>query len=300
MYVVMELIFLGTTCMTPTKERNHAATLLLFHGDGILVDCGEGTQRQMKMADLKLTKVTKVLISHWHGDHVLGLPGLMQSLGAAGYSETLEIYGPEGTEKKVKELLNVYEFYSRINYSVKDVKEGVFIDKKKYKIEALPLEHGIRTLGFRFVEKDRRRIKLPFTKKLGIPEGPLLGKLQAGKDISFRGKKVTPDEATYIVHGKKLAFVCDTVLTKNAYRLAEGADLLVSEAAFTSELEEKALEYKHMTAQQAALIANKANVKKLILTHFSTRYKDTSDLLEDAKNVFKEVSCAYDLMKVKI
>lgn len=296
----MQLVFLGTSCMTPTKERNHTATLLLFENEGILVDCGEGTQRQLRIADIKLTKITRILISHWHGDHVLGLPGLMQSMGASDYNATLNIYGPEGTMKRIGEMLKPYVFYNKIEFSVHEVEEGTFLDEEKFSLEAKPLEHGIPTLGYNFIEKERRKINLSYIKKIGIPEGPLLGKLQDGKSITFRGKHVMPEDATFAVKGKKISFISDTVLTKNCYELAKDADVLVCEAAYASALEEKAAEYGHMTAKQAAQIASQAGVKKLILTHFSARYKDTAELEEDAKTVFPNVSCAFDLMKIKI
>jgi ribonuclease Z len=296
----MQLVFLGTTCMTPTKERNHIATLLLYEKEGILIDCGEGTQRQLKLADVKLTKVTKILISHWHGDHVLGLPGLMQSLGASDYNRTLDVYGPVGTTERVNAMLKPYVFYNKIDFKVHECEEGIFVDEEKYQLEARRLEHGIQTLGFSFIEKDRRKINLAVTKKVGIPEGPLLGKLQDGKSVTFKGKNITPEEATYAVKGKKISFISDTVLCKGCYDLARNADVLVCEAAYTSALEEKAAEYRHMTAKQAGLIASQSNIGRLILTHFSARYKDTSELEEDAKQVFQNVSCAFDLMKVKI
>ncbi|MFH1510106.1 MAG: ribonuclease Z [Candidatus Woesearchaeota archaeon] len=296
----MQLAFLGTTCMTPTKERNHIATLLLYNEEGILVDCGEGTQRQLKLADIKITKVTRILISHWHGDHVLGLPGLIQSLGASDYNKVLHIYGPKGTHDRVEVMIKPYVFYSKVDFKVHDITEGIFLETEKFKIEARNLEHGIITLGYTFIEKDRRKINLTFTKKAGIPEGPLLGKLQDGKTITFKGSQISPEDATYTVKGKRVAFISDTMLCKGCYDLAKDSDLLVCEAAYASNLEEKATEYKHMTAKQAALIASQSNVKRLVLTHFSARYKDTSEIEEDAKTVFENVSCAFDLMKIKL
>jgi len=296
----MQLVFLGTSCMTPTKERNHTATLLLYEDEGILVDCGEGTQRQIKMADIKLTKITKILISHWHGDHVLGLPGLIQSLATSDYSKTLEIYGPTGTRQRVEDMMRPYVFYAKLDFKVFDATPGIVLDAEKFYIEAKELEHGILTLGYNFIEKNRRKINLAFIKKIGIPEGPILGKLQDGKSVEWKGRKITPEEATHVIQGKKITFISDTVLTKNCYELARDADLLVCEAAYTSGLEEKAIEYKHMTAKQAALIASQSNVKKAILTHFSARYKDLAEIEDDAKSVFPNVSCAFDLMKIKL
>ncbi len=296
----MELVFLGTSCMVPTKERNHTSILLTYKSEGILVDCGEGTQRQLKIAGLKPSKITKILVSHWHGDHVLGLPGLIQTLGASEYSGVLEIYGPVGTKAHFKAMFEAFVFDRHYEIKVKEVSSGTVFEDKNFKIIALPLQHGIETLGYAFIEKDRRRINAKAVEKLGIPEGPLLGELQDGSTIMFKGKKVTPEDATTIVKGKKIAFVMDTVPCENAYALAEGSDLLVCEAAYASSLEEKARQYSHMTAREAALLASRSNSKEVILTHFSARYKDTSEILEDAKEVFQEVRCAEDFMKVKI
>lgn len=295
----MELVFLGTSCMIPTKERNHTSIFLSYKTEGILVDCGEGTQRQMKIAGIKPSKVTRILISHWHGDHVLGIPGLIQTLGASDYSQPLDIYGPKGTKEHMKAMFDAFVFDRQFEIRVHEVSGESVIETKDFSIIALPLSHNIETLGYAFIEKDRRRINLAAVKKLGIPEGPLLGKLQDGEQIEFRGKKISPDETTRVVSGKKIAFVMDTVACENAEKLAKGADLLICEAAYASALEDKAAEYKHMTARDAALIASRSGAKELILTHFSARYKDTAEILEDAQEVFSSAKCAYDFMKVK-
>jgi len=296
----MEIIFLGTSCAMPTKKRNHSSIFISYSGEGILFDCGEGTQRQLKIAGIKPTKITKVLISHWHGDHTFGLPGLISTLSTSEYTKILKIYGPAGTKEFVKNMFKSAVFENRINLEIIEVKEGIFYDGKDYQLEAYPLKHKINTLGYRFVEKNKRRINVPFVKKLGIPEGPLLGKLQEGKAITWKDKKISVKEATYVVKGRIVAYIADSVPTKNSLKVAKDADILIAEATYTSELQEKADRYMHMTAKEAGLIANQANVKKLILTHFSTRYKDTHVLEEDARNVFDNVEAAKDFMKVDL
>lgn len=298
---MIEVVFLGTSSMIPTKERNHSAILISFKGNNILVDCGEGTQRQLKMAGLRVSKINKILITHWHGDHVLGLPGLIQTLAAEGYDKVLEIYGPKGTKEKFKYMFKAFEFdQNKIKLDIKDVNKGNFFENEDFVLEALPLEHGIPSLGYNFIEKDRRKIELVKVKKFGIKEGPLLGKLQNGKTIAFKGKKIKPQEVSYVVKGKKISFVSDTLVCKNAYTLAKNADLLICESTYCSDLEEKSKEYYHMTAKQAGSIANRVNVKKLILTHISARYKDLKEIENDAKDIFENVKCSYDFMKVKI
>jgi ribonuclease Z len=298
---MIEIVFLGTSSMVPTKERNHTSVLVSYNGKNILVDCGEGTQRQLKIEGISASKINKILITHWHGDHVLGLPGLIQTLAANDYEKTLEVYGPKGTKDKFKHMFSAFEFdHSRIKIDIIEVSKGKIFEDDDFILEALPLEHGIESLGYNFIEKDKRRIEIQKAEKLGLKEGPLLGKLQEGKIITVNGKKIKPDEVSYVVSGKKISFVFDSLPCKNAYRLAENADVLVCEATYMSELEEKGAEYFHMTAKQAASIANKANAKKLILTHISARYKDAKEVENDAKDFFDNVVCAYDFMRVKV
>lgn len=301
----MQLIFLGTSAMVPTKERNHPAFFLSYKGQGILFECGENTQRQLKIAGISPTKVTKILISHWHGDHVLGLPGLIQTIGSkwieGEQSSKLQIFGPKGTKEHVKHMFKASIFDKKlVDLEIKEIRKRVFLKNKYYRLEAFRLEHGIESLGFRFVEEDKRKINLNFTKRLGIPEGPLLGKLQQNKAIVWKGKKITPEQATYVVEGRKLAYIADTNLCKNCIETAKDADLLICESTYSSDMEEKAEKYKHLTAKQAAQIASQANVKKLILTHFSPRYKSTKEIEEDTKTYFSNVVCAKDFMKIKM
>jgi len=287
--------------MVPTKERNHSSILISYKGNNMLVDCGEGTQRQLKIAGISASKITKILITHWHGDHVLGLPGLIQTMAASDYDKVLEVYGPNGTKEKFKHMFDAFEFdQNKMYIEIKEVRSGVFFENDDFLLETLPLEHGVETLGYNFIEKDKRKIEMKKAKKLGLKEGPMLGKLQDGKSVVIEGKKINPDEVSYIVGGKKISFVSDTLPCKNAYKLSENADLLISEATYKSELEEKGEAYNHMTAKQAAAIANKSNVKELILTHISARYKDGKEVEEDARDVFENVRVAYDMMKVKL
>ena len=197
----MQIIFLGTSCAKPTKERNHTSIFLNYDNEGILLDCGEGTQRQLTIAGIKPTKINKILISHWHGDHVLGLPGLIQTLGLSEYGKTLKIYIPKGTKKYFDNMINSTVFDSKINYEVIEV-SGKFYNGSKYSLESKKLEHGLPTLGYRFVEKNKRKIKINNIQKLGIPEGPLLGELQEGNDIIWKGKKVKSKDVTSLVKGK--------------------------------------------------------------------------------------------------
>jgi ribonuclease Z len=296
----MEITFLGTACMQPTKERNHTAILLSYGSEGILLDCGEGTQRQLKICGFKPSKITKILISHWHGDHVFGIPGLLQTIASSEIDRVIDIYGPKGSKKYIGHMFRGFAERENDNFKMYEIKKKKFFEAEDYYLEAVELEHGIPCLGFNFVEKDKRKIKVEYVKKLGIPDGPLLGELQRGKNVNWKGKTVRADDATFIVKGRKISYISDTMTCENAVKLAKDADILISESSFTSEHKEKADEYKHMTARDAALIANSANAKQLILTHFSQRYKNVSEIEDDAKAVFQNVRLAYDCMKVSI
>jgi len=296
----MQVLFLGTSSMVPTKERNQSGILISYGSEGILIDCGEGIQRQLKIAGIKLTKIHRILISHWHGDHVLGLPGLIQSMSASDYQKTLHVYGPTGTKNFMKKMFEAFIFDRKIDIEIYELKSGRFFENGDFILQVASLEHNITTLGYSFIEKDKRKINVKLIKELGVPEGPLLGKLQSGKDVVWKGKKIKVDKATRVEKGKKITIISDTLPCKGADILAKNSDLLICEATYSSTLEDKAKEYHHMTSKQAAELANRGRVKKLILTHFSARYKNTQELEEDARTYFNNVLSAEDFMKITI
>ena len=291
--------FLGTSCMQPTKERNHSALFFPHDTEGILFDCGENTQRQLKIAGIRPTKITRIFLTHWHGDHVLGLPGLLQTMAAAPYVGTLHVYGPKGSKERFGHMFRAFDFDAKLDLVVHDIEPGVVCDASLFEVHAAMLDHGVPCFGYRWVEKDKRRIKVAAVKKLGIPDGPLLGELQRGRSIEWKGKRVPADELTFLQKGKVIAYVVDAAPCKGAIDLAQGADLLICEAAYANALEDKGEQYKHLTARDAATIARKADAKQLVLTHFSQRYASTEDIEEDAKEIFPDVVCAYDFLKVK-
>ncbi|MEM4264007.1 MAG: ribonuclease Z [Candidatus Woesearchaeota archaeon] len=294
----MQLTILGTSATVPTKERNHSGYLLTYDAEGLLFDCGEGIQRQMKIAGISFSKITKILISHWHGDHILGLPGLLQSMAMHEYTKNLHIYGPPGSEEKFKKLLEAFESSYQIEATMHDIKEGKIIDNKDFYVEAYPLAHGTKCYGYRFIEKDKRRIKMSAVKKLGIPEGPLIGKLQQGQAITVKGKKIMPDMVSTLIKGRVFGYISDTRPNKGCYQIANEADVLLCESTYISDEKAKAEEYKHMTADEAAQIASQANAKKLILTHISARYKDAHVLEAEARTIFDNSFAAKDFMKI--
>tara|TARA_Y100000310_G_scaffold327179_1_gene393138 strand:- start:113 stop:1009 length:897 start_codon:yes stop_codon:yes gene_type:complete len=298
---MIEITILGTACMQPTKDRNHIGILLSYGKEKILFDCGENIQRQLRVAGLKPAKITKLFISHWHGDHVLGIPGLMSSMGADNSSSKLIIYGPKGTKKRIEYLRQAFQSKHMVEYELIEIipteKKAKSLEFNGFSVEVRNLAHGTDCLGYSFVEKDKIRIKPKFVNKF---PGPLLGKLQQGKNIEFKGKKIKSSEATYLVPGKKISIIMDTRPCGNFVKLAQDADLLISEATYLEEHKDKAEEYLHLTAKEAGMLANQANVKRLVLLHFSSRYKEVGLIRDEAQEVFKDVVCAEDLMKFKV
>lgn len=297
----MQVTFLGTTSMFPTKERNHQAVLISHGSENILLDCGEGTQRQLRLAGISPPKITKLLITHWHGDHTLGIPGLIENLSKSEYKKTLEVYGPKHTVKNLQRFIEAHNLRNRINYEVHEIKKACnLFSNDDIEVSAALLEHGTPCIGYLFKEHDKRKMNIEYLKKVGITPGPILAPLQEGKDTLFQGKKIKAKDATFIRPGKKLAFITDTRMCNSCYKLAKDADLLICESTFGSELKDQAKNYYHLTASQAASLAKKYKCKRLILTHFSQRYKDVSVLLEEAKKIFPNVEAAKDFMKISL
>jgi len=293
----MEIVFLGTSSMVPTADRNHQAILLNHKAEHILVDCGEGTQRQFRKAKISPAKLTKLLITHWHGDHVLGIPGLIQTLMANQFTGTLEVYGPRGTKKYFAKMMDAFVMRGdMIDLKIKEVKEGKVCEDRDFIIEAFKLEHG-NCYGYTFIEKDRRKINL---EKHGLKSDPILKDLQQGKDIVWKGKKIKAKDATTLIKGKKVCFVSDTGKSDNIVKFCKNADLMICEATLMHDLKEVAKERNHLTSVQAAGLAKKAKVKKLVLTHFSQRYSNVKSLIKEAKEKFNEVSAAKDFLKISL
>lgn len=286
--------------MVPTKNRNLSGILINYKSENILIDCGEGTQRQMKLAGTSATKITKILITHLHGDHIFGLPGMLQTMASSNYSKTLEIFGPKGTKKYLNFIIKNYINEDKLPIKVKEISPGTFYKSKDFSLQAEKLKHRTYCLGYALVENDKRKINLKYTKKFGLTRHPLLGELQKGKTISFKGKKITPKKGTFIKKGKRIAIILDTMLTNSAIKLAKNSDILICEATFLHDLKDKAKETKHLTAKEAATIAKKAKVKKLFLTHFSQRYKDLKEIEKEAKKTFKNTSLTKDLQTISL
>lgn len=299
----LELTFLGTSSMFPTKNRNHAAVLLRYEGSYNLFDCGEGTQRQMRIAGLSPYKVDNIFLSHWHGDHSLGLGGIIQSMSATKRVENLSVYGPIETEMRVDHVMNTYIFRKTFRVEARDAtcaKETTIMKGENFKVNAINLKHNVPCLGFKFIEDSRRKINLDYLAKFGLKQDKVLGDLQKGKDIIWKGKKITAEKGTIEIPGRTIAYLTDFTMEKKVENFCKGVDTIICEATYSKEDREKLDDRQHISSVEAAELAKKAGAKQLIITHFSQRYNRVDHLLEEAKKIFLNTTAATDFMEVTL
>jgi ribonuclease Z len=297
----IKLLFLGTGSAIPTKRRNHPAMLLSYKENNILVDCGEGTQRQFRIIGENPCKLTHILITHWHGDHVLGLPGLLQTLMLNGYSKTLKIYGPTGTKRMLSLYLSLFVNRAKISIEVFEIERGKVFETEDFVVESEKMNHETPSLAYSFIIKEKTRLDKDKLKKLKLPSSPLIGELRKGKTIEINGKKIDGSKLIYKEEGRKVSFIMDTKINANCEKIAQDSDLLVCESTYSAEEEELASEHFHLTCIQAANIAKKAKVKKLILTHLSQKYEaNNSFILKEAKKIFKNTEIPEDFFKLEL
>lgn len=301
--MLLKITFLGTSGTVPSVERNSPAIFVQFGGHRFLFDCGEGTQRQMMIAKTGFRNLDNIFISHLHTDHFIGLFGLLETMSLNERTKPLNVYAPRA--KVLKALFDVFG-YDMLNYpiNVRELRDGEEVKFDGFKIMAFKTEHIVQSVGYAVIEDERRgkfdRDKAE--KELGIPPGPLYAKLARGESIVWNGKLITPEMVLGEKRrGRKVVYTGDTRPTERTVEVARGADILIHDAAFREELKDWAIESGHSTAKEAAEVAKQAGVKKLILTHISTRYsKDVSPLLEEAKEVFENTTVAEDFLNLEV
>ncbi len=300
----LEVCFLGTSCSTPSVERNLTSTAVKFMGNILLFDCPEGTQRQMMQSKLSYMKVGHIFLSHLHADHILGIPGLVATMAMHDREEPLHIYGPKGSEARIRKAIEVALMRLSFKVECKEVKEGLVLEGEKFRVSCFPIEHGVPALGYLFEEESKKGTFMrKKAEEMGIPPGPLYSRLQKGEEITFGGKKVRPGEVMDYGRGRrgrKIGIVMDTRPSEKIGNFVTGVDLLVHEASFCEDLRGRAEETAHSVAGDVAKIAKKAKVKKLALTHISPRYKEPKEILKEAKKEFRDVFVAEDLQKVGV
>ncbi|MEZ7007786.1 ribonuclease Z [Streptomyces sp. AD55] len=295
---VRELVVLGTASQVPTRHRNHNGYLLRWDGEGILFDPGEGTQRQMLRAGVAAHDLNRICVTHFHGDHSLGLAGVIQRINLDRVPHPVTAHYPRSGQRFFDRLRYATAYRETVGVTEAPVDaDGVLARTPGYTFEARRLSHPVESFGYRLTEPDGRRMLPERLAEHGI-RGPDVGRLR--REGSLGG--VTLDEVSEVRRGQRFAFVMDTRLCEGAYALAEGCDLLVIESTFLDEDEELAVEHGHLTAAQAAGVAREAGVRHLVLTHFSQRYGDPEEFARQARaaGYEGELTVARDLLRVPV
>ena len=300
----LRVVFLGTGGSVPTVARSLPAVLLRRQGEQLMFDCGEGVQRQMVRAKVGFHRKMKIFVSHMHGDHVLGLPGLLQTMALLGRERKLEVYGPEGIGQFLECVRESLQFGLTFSVEIREVcGDGVVCEEEDYTVEAVRSNHVVNSWSYAFVEKPRAgKFHPEKAKALGVPEGELWSRLQRGDSVELADGRVVRSEEVVgsLRKGRKIAYSGDTRPFREFVAFAADADLVIHEATFDDALAEKAEADGHSTPSQAALQAKRAKANKLVLTHISARYADAGLLLEQAQKVFGDVVVAEDFLVLEL
>ena len=298
----MKLVFLGTSGAQPTIDRALSCICLEKNGEILMFDAGEGAQISYIKSGLGWNKKMKIFVTHLHGDHCIGILGLLQTMTLQNRTEPMEIYGPDGIEEFIAANIKVLTFGLSFPVMITAILEECVVDEKTYTVHACEAEHSIPAFSFVFQEKDKPgRFYPDKAKEIGVPEGELWRKLQTGHEVKVGNKTVKPSEVLGEKRpGKKIGISGDTRPTKKLEEFFKNCDYLVFDSTFKDDLKDKAIETFHTTAIEAAQLAKNANVLNLILTHFSARYKDNIELVEEAKKIHGSVIAAKDLLEIKL
>jgi len=298
----MKLVFLGTAGAQPTENRGLACICLEKDGEILMFDAGEGAQVSYLKSGLGWNKKMKIFVTHLHGDHCIGILGLLQTMTLQRRTEPIEIFGPEGIEEFIAANIKILKFGLSFPVMITSIIEEKIVDEETYSIFACKAEHSVLTYSYLFQEKDKPgRFHPEKAKQLEIPEGKLWSQLQKGHEVKVGDKTIKPGEVLGEKRlGKRIGISGDTRPTKKLEEFFKNCDYLVFDSTFLDELRDKAMETFHSTAKEAAVLAKSANVTNLILTHFSARYKDEAVLVEDAKTVHDSVIGAKDQLEIEI
>jgi ribonuclease Z len=297
---MLEIVFLGTGSGIPSKKRNPASIWLQYEDDAFLWDCGEGTQRQLMAARTSFMKINRIFITHWHADHWAGIIGLMQTMNMEGRGKPLHIYGPEA-ERFVGDLLDLDYWGPRFRVVPHNVPfEGNELrpvhDTKRFTVYSIPVKHSVPSVGYAFHEHDVWNVDIQKAGRFGLRQGPLVGRLKRDGKVRVGGKTVTLEQVGYVKKGIQVAYTGDTEPCRNLERLCQGVDLLIHDATFLEEREDR----MHGDVKAAAGLARRCGVGELILTHFSRRYTNIRPLRDEAVKIFPNTRVAEDLMRVRL
>ena len=295
----MKITFLGTSGSTPTRERSLPSVAIEREGSIFLFDCGEGTQMRLIQDSVNMSKIDAVFITHIHGDHVIGIAGLMRTLALNKRTRPLRIYIPEGYEKGVKELIGFDRAVMGYEIIINGIKGGKVFSGEGFSVSAFRLKHSVKCYGYALKEEDRIRFVKERCKKLGM-KGKMFAEILKKGHIKINGKDIKVGEITYTEKGRKIVYASDTRPAATTVAAAIGADILIHEATYGSELKDLAVERQHSTAEEAAGIALKAGVKRLVMVHISARYKSPAKLEGEARKIFPKSEMAKDGMAITI
>ena len=295
-----EIIALGTSSQVPTRYRNHNGYLLRWDDQGLLFDPGEGTQRQMIYAEVTVTQVNKICITHFHGDHCLGLAGISQRISLDRVPHEVEVYFPKSGRKYYDRLrrASIYHDVSHVRACPIDGPGEVW-RKKSLSLHVERLDHAVETFGYRLQEADGRTMLPDKLAEAGL-RGPMIRDLIQAGSINVDGRTVLLEDVSVFKRGQSFAFVMDTRLCDGAFALAEDVDLLVCESTYLSTESREARDHGHLTARQAARIAHESGAKRLVLTHFSQRYGSTKPFVAEAREIHDDVYAVRDGDRVSV
>ena len=304
----MRIVLLGTSSAVPTLTRGLSATAVVREGDVFLFDCGEGTQLQLMRSSVKRSRIHSIFIGHLHGDHLYGIAGLLSTLHLDGREEPLNVFGPEGLRIFLNAAFRTGELQFKFGLNVQEFPRGFrgrVLDEAEFYVDALPLDHSIFCLGWRLQEKTKPGIfDLERAEQLGIPRGPLYGKLQHGENVTLAdGRVITPNMVLGPPRpGKSVVYCLDTQFSQRSIELADGCTALIHETTFGPDATDMARERKHSTMEDAARVAKEAGVTHLVATHFSSRYdgRQIAKIGDEARSVFENITVGKDLLEVEI
>ena len=298
----MKLVFLGTSASLPTEKRGLSCICLKRDGEILMFDAGEAAQISYMKSGLGWNKKMKLFVTHLHGDHCIGILGLLQTMSMQNRTETLEIFGPSGIDEFIAANIKVLNLRLSFPILITVIKEGKIFEDEKILMHACKANHSVTAFSYLFEEKDKSgKFNIEKAKELGIPKGELWNKLQNGNKVTINEKIISPDQVLGEKRpGKKIGISGDTMPTKELEKFFDGCDYLVFDSTFLDKERQRAQDTCHSTAKQAATLGKNAKVKNLILTHFSARYKDEIGHLNEAQEIHDSVIAARDLLEIEI
>ena len=289
----IRITMLGTSGSSPTKSRSMPGLALTYNGGVYLFDCGEASQMQMIKYGISFSKINAIFISHAHGDHIIGIAGLIRTMAMNRRSADLDIFIPKGYESTVKALISFDRALMTYKINVHGIGTGVIYRGKGFSVRSFRLNHTVTSYGYVFREDDRHRFIVDKAKRLGV-KGEMYSKLQKNGSIRIDGRRITLDSIARVQKGKAFVYAGDSRPSKATILAARGADLLVHESSYSGSERHLAMERKHSTSEEAAQVAKSAGVKRLVLTHISARHSSVDELERQARRIFKKTNVAQD------